>query len=47
MREGYINWDCLAGKERRLGGDRIEVYKIMPGVENVERGDIFLLLSKY
>ena len=42
MREGYNSWYCLAWK-RSLRGDMIEVYKIMHGVENVDRETFFSL----
>ena len=38
MREGYTNWDCLAWEK---GGVMIEVYKIIHGVENVDRETFF------
>ena len=43
MREGYINWDCLAWGERRLQGDLIEENKIMHSVEKVDRETFFSL----
>ena len=43
MREGYNSWDCIAWEKRRLRGDTVEMYKIMHGVENVERETFFSL----
>ena len=43
MREGYKSWDWLAWEKRRLVEDRIEGYKIMHGVENVDRETFFSL----